>query len=202
MPDPASLPDRRATILDAAKRCFLDRGFLRTSISDVVAISGGSRSTVYAEFGSKEGLFAALIGSILGQMRLPEIPCGAPEKVLPDVGRAYLEQLLDPESLALYRVVLGESAHVRQLGPAIFAAGPRAAAAVLAERMRTWCEEGDLDLADADQAAVLFLGMIEADLHRGAIMWQDVHSPEQIAAHVDVAVGLFLRGARPAERHA
>ena len=105
MPDAPS--GRRDAILRAARLCFLDRGFIRTSISDVIALSGGSRATVYDEFGSKEGLFAALIASILDEMRLPEIADGPPEDVLREVGLAYMAQLMDPEALALYRVVLG-----------------------------------------------------------------------------------------------
>ena len=90
MPDAPS--GRRDAILRAARLCFLDRGFIRTSISDVIALSGGSRATVYDEFGSKEGLFAALIASILDEMRLPDIADGPPEEVRgdPKVQEAYL----------------------------------------------------------------------------------------------------------------
>ena len=38
--------ERRSAILRAARVCFLDRGFLRTSISEIIAISGGSRATI------------------------------------------------------------------------------------------------------------------------------------------------------------
>jgi AcrR family transcriptional regulator len=193
---------RRAAILKAAQLCFLDRGFLRTSISDVIALSGGSRATVYDEFGSKEGLFAALIGAILEQMKLPEIADGPPEKVLREVGLSYMEQLLDPEALALYRVVLGESSHIRQLGPAIFEAGPRAAAAALAERLTAWTRDGSLAVGDPERAAALFLAMVEGDLHRAAILWSRSPSGEQVAANVDAAVELFLYGARSARKAA
>lgn len=195
VPAPA---ERRSAILRAARICFLDRGFLRTSISDIIAISGGSRATIYDEFGSKEGLFAALISSILMDMRLPEIADGPPEKVLREFGHNYLEQLLDPEALALYRVVLGESSHIRQLGPLIFSAGPGPAAAALAQRLRSWTERGELALDDPDRAAGLFLAMLEGDLHRSAIMWDRDPTAEQIHDNVDAAVTLFLRGAQPA----
>lgn len=188
---------RRGAILRAARLCFLDRGFIRTSISDILAISGGSRATVYEEFGSKEGLFAALIASILEQMKLPDIAEGSPGVVLRDVGLGYMEQLMDPEALALYRVVSGESSHIRQLGPEIFAAGPQAAAAALAERLAAWNREGALNLADSQRAAALFLGMVEGDLHRAAILWSRAPTAEEIAANVDAAVELFLLGAQP-----
>ncbi len=189
---------RRAAILKAARLCFLDRGFVRTSLSDIIAISGGSRATVYDEFGSKEGLFAALIASVLEQMGLPEIADGPPEEVLREVGRSYMAQLMDAEALALYRVILGDSSHVRQLGPAIFAAGPRAASAALAGRLKAWADEGALTVGDPERAAALFLAMVEGDLHRAAILWSRAPSDEEIAANVDAAVELFLNGARKA----
>ena len=202
MPSPDLPASRRTAILKAARICFLDRGFIRTSISDIIAISGGSRATVYEEFGSKEGLFAALIASILEQMRLPEIADGPPGKVLREAGLSYMEQLLDAEALALYRVVLGESSHIRQLGPAIFEVGPRAAAEALAERLRGWTRDGELAVEDPKRAAALFLAMVEGDLHRAAVLWSRTPSAEQVAHHVDAAVELFLEGARPRRKAA
>ena len=43
---------------DAAMRLFWDRGFDAVSISDVTAATGVNRRSIYAEFGSKENLFA------------------------------------------------------------------------------------------------------------------------------------------------
>lgn len=189
---------RREQILRAARTCFLDRGFQRTTLSHILALSGGSRATVYEEFGDKEGLFAALVASILDDMSLPAVPDGPPAEVLRELGRSYLEQLLDPEALALYRVVLGESAHMRQLGPAIFHAGPRAATDALTTRFECWVERGELALTDPRQAATLFLAMAEGDLHRAAIMWDRNPSAEEMTDTVDAAVTLFLGGAAPA----
>jgi len=189
---------RRLQMLKAARICFLDRGFLRTTISDVLALSGGSRATVYEEFGDKEGLFAALVTSIIENMSLPAVADGPPAEVLRELGRSYLKQLLDPEALALYRVVLGESAHMRQLGPAIFRAGPQAAIDALAGRFAAWAARGALGPGDPRRASTLFLAMVEGDLHRAAILWHRSPSAEEIADTVDAAVDLFLRGAAPA----
>jgi TetR/AcrR family transcriptional repressor of mexJK operon len=199
MPDDArSL--RRLQILKAARACFLDRGFLRTTLSDVLALSGGSRATVYEEFGDKEGLFAALVRSVLEDMGLPAIADGPPADVLRELGRNYLAQLLDPEALALYRVVLGECGHMRQLGPAIFQAGPKAATDALAARFERWIAGGEVRPGDARELARLFLAMVEGDLHRAAILWARTPSPGEIAATVDAAVAVFLEGAAPVAR--
>lgn len=190
--------DRRQQLLRAARVCFLDRGFLRTTLSDILALSGGSRATIYEEFGGKEGLFAALVASILEDMRLPAVADGPPDEVLRELGRCYLAQLLDPEALALYRVVLGESAHMRQLGPAIYRAGPQSAADALAPRFASWIARGELAAGNPRKSATLFLAMVEGDLHRAAVMWARIPTPEEIADTVDAAVALFLRGAAPA----
>jgi AcrR family transcriptional regulator len=194
--NPASPSDRREAILNAARICFLDRGFVRTTISDIVELCGGSRTTVYEEFGSKEALFKALVSSIIDQMRLPDIPPGPPGDVLRELGLAYMERLMDPETLALYRVALGESAHIRHLGAALFEAGPKSAASALAARMAAWAREGVLDIDDPDRAASLFLAMVEGDLHRSAVLWASTPGVAEIAANVQAATKLFLRGAR------
>lgn len=194
---PESAKSRRAQILHAARICFVDRGFVSTTISHVIALSGGSRSTVYDEFGSKEGLFAAIVADCLMRMELADIPDGPPETVLRKLGLAYMAQLMDPEALALYRVAVGESAHVRQLGEAIFQAGPDAAAAALVVRLQQWVEERRIVADDSARAARLFLAMVEGDLHRSAVMWNRAPSDGEIAANVEAAVALFLAGARP-----
>ena len=188
--------ERRSDILKAARVCFLDRGFVRTSISDIVAVCGGSRTTVYEEFESKEGLFRALVSSVVEEMRLPDLPSGAPDVVLKELGIAYMERLMDPEALALYRVAVGESAHVRQLGPHLFDAGPMRAASALAEHLRAWIADGALQLDDPATAAKLFLALVEGDLHRSALLWANSPTPEDIAVNVEAAAELFLRGAR------
>ena len=59
-----------------------------------------------------------------------------------------------------------------------------------------------LRAGETEQAADAYLGeaaMVEGDLHRGAVMWNEMPSAERTAANVDAAVTLFLRGALPAE---
>ncbi|MGV0852589.1 TetR/AcrR family transcriptional regulator [Mycolicibacterium phlei] len=46
-----------AAIEDAAMKLFWERGFDGVSISDVTDATGVNRRSIYAEFGSKEGLF-------------------------------------------------------------------------------------------------------------------------------------------------
>ncbi len=59
---------RRQAIMEAAAELFLDKGYAATSLADVVRRSGGSLQTLYELFGSKDGLFKALIESRCAQV--------------------------------------------------------------------------------------------------------------------------------------
>lgn len=52
---------RYELIVKTALELFLKNGYEKTSLSDIVAISGGSLASVYTFFESKEGLFQAII---------------------------------------------------------------------------------------------------------------------------------------------
>ncbi len=57
-------PARRASILRAASAAFAERGFAGTSMDDVAAAGGITRLIVYRHFGSKEDLYAAVLGHV------------------------------------------------------------------------------------------------------------------------------------------
>src|SRR5215475_7065572 len=53
--------NRRAAILEAAAQVFFEQGYAATSIDAIIERIGGSKRTIYNEFGSKEGVFTALV---------------------------------------------------------------------------------------------------------------------------------------------
>ena len=52
---------RYELIVKTALELFLEKGYEKTSLSDIVAISGGSLSSIYTFFENKEGLFEAIV---------------------------------------------------------------------------------------------------------------------------------------------
>jgi AcrR family transcriptional regulator len=60
----AALATRRA-ILDAARAILLESGPLTVGVGEIAARAGVARSTVYATFGSRAGLLAALADDVL-----------------------------------------------------------------------------------------------------------------------------------------
>jgi AcrR family transcriptional regulator len=51
----------RRRILDAAERCFLERGFASATVAAIAEAAGTAAETVYAAFGTKVGLLEALV---------------------------------------------------------------------------------------------------------------------------------------------
>ena len=51
---------RRAQILDAAIRCFADKGYSGTSVDDIAALTHLSKGAIYHHFRSKRGILLAL----------------------------------------------------------------------------------------------------------------------------------------------
>jgi AcrR family transcriptional regulator len=75
----ARAAETRRIILGAAGRLFAEKGFAATTISDIAASSGMNRSLVSYHFGSKAGLYGALIESALEEAAaaLRRIPIAA-----------------------------------------------------------------------------------------------------------------------------
>jgi AcrR family transcriptional regulator len=77
----AHLAARRQQIIDAARRCFLRKGFHATSMQDVIAEAGLSIGAVYRYFPSKNDLIVAIaeqvvqeIDTALAQNAVPGMP--------------------------------------------------------------------------------------------------------------------------------
>lgn len=189
---------RRRAILDAARDVFLERGYAGASVDAVVERAGGSKATVYAMFGNKEGLLTALVAD--GAERLAEavdhLPLDMPlEESLRNFGIRFLELIVDPVRLALYRLVVGESGRFPELGDAFFRTGPAAINDRIAVYFRSLAERGLLPTTDPDHLASYFLGAMRADLHFRALFNPTLMpSREQIERHVDFVVSEFLHG--------
>ena len=54
-------PQRRAEILDTARRLFTTRGFQSTSVEDILTEVGIAKGTLYYHFSSKEEILRSLI---------------------------------------------------------------------------------------------------------------------------------------------
>jgi AcrR family transcriptional regulator len=77
--------ETKRRIAGAARRLFAEQGYARTSIAAVAAAAGVAIRTVYAAFGTKQAILAAICDAWLGEAEV--FPLGAQALAEPDAGR-------------------------------------------------------------------------------------------------------------------
>lgn len=192
---------RRQAIVDAARELFLERGYAATTCAEVVARSGGSLATLYALFGTKRGLFEAILRDHAESVMQPlavESVAGDPEQGLLAVGRRYLEGVLEPSVVGWWRAICAEAPHAPELREVFLSeeGGPlqKAISTYLAEKVA----QGQLQLADPVLAAGQFLALVRGQLHHRALAGGVSRAtPQEIERQVGSAVQLFIHGCLP-----
>lgn len=155
---------KRAQITDAAHRLFLANGFAGTSIDAIVAEAGVSKQTLYTYFPTKIELLAAVLYGGISEISLPSgepVTLGNRE----DLRRTLLgfsvqitRKLLDPEAIALVRLVLGEVFRVVELRRVFRDALPGQLLAQVQAILVRAAGLGLIRLPDPDLAARMFVG--------------------------------------------
>lgn len=191
---------RRKAILKAAAHVFLERGFADASIDAVVERSGGSKATVYALFGNKEGLFSAACAEcgeeFAAAIGMADVCTSLPES-LRRVARVYLKVILDPKRLAMFRMVAGDSGRRPESGDIFYRLGPQTASAVVAKFFRECAAKGLMEPTDYEPLADYFLGALRGSLFNRSLL-NPTRAPteKEIERHIDFVVETFLRGCR------
>lgn len=189
---------RRQSFLQAAGDLFIEKGYGATSLADVVRRSGGSLATLYELFGSKAGLFKALIAARVLRITAVFDADGAgerpPEEALGEFGRKMLDLILDPEVIAVQRLVVAESSQFPELATTFFAAGPAQTTRRLEDYLADQAARGRLRVEDPVLAAEHFGGLVKGSLHTRALFGLDHTAPDAMerARRVSQAVTLFL----------
>ncbi|MBO9490379.1 TetR/AcrR family transcriptional regulator [Endozoicomonas sp. G2_1] len=195
----SALSERGILVLKAAQAMFLQHGYDATSLEMVIKESGGSRRTIYNEFGNKEGLFKAVILSKVEdvRLRLDDVSEDADiETTLIYVCRRFLSSILTPESLAMFRLLISKVDKLPDIGQSAYQAGPVTSVEPLAQYLESQRQKGLLSFDCADEAGRLLVGMVDNSMHIRAMIDLDyVPTEQEIDQQVTSAVKLFLSGA-------
>lgn len=120
--------DRRRLILQEATRLFLDEGYGAATTNALVARVGGSKSTIYSYFESKEKLFGAVVDHVLAQLKAATddsaLHGGDHKDSLADLGLRLLTIALSADHIALARLVIGEAHRFPEIGAIYHEHGP------------------------------------------------------------------------------
>jgi AcrR family transcriptional regulator len=165
----------------------------------IIAKAGGSRRSIYQYFGGKEELFSAIIHNscqefmiVLDERKLLDMD---PKTTLISIATQFLDFLMRPKTLALYRVVVGESIRFPELGKILYQAGPEVAYQKLSTYLKLQTKTGLINSYQPELNAKQFFEMVKGDLHFRALIIPDLKvSEKEIQENIHASVDLFLRG--------
>jgi TetR/AcrR family transcriptional regulator, mexJK operon transcriptional repressor len=186
------------SILAAAKRSFLAAGFGAVSMDTIAREAAVSKATVYAHFASKEELFGAVIDRecerYFARFSAGELdPCDV-RASLTVLGRRFLELLLSPDGIALYRIILGEVTRFPRLGEVFWRAGPERQRIQIEAFLKSAAAAGTLALDDTRLAAEQFVSLVRGDVQLHHLLRLEADADRRgINVAVDGAVATFLQ---------
>jgi AcrR family transcriptional regulator len=181
---------KRALIVRAATRLFLELGYDRASLARIAEEAGVSKATLFKQFPTKAALFDAIVIDSWAGGDDAEVPSvGDLTAGLTVLGRQYAELLGRPGMADLFRIVIAELPRFPELAKSHFAEGKLP----YFEAVRTYLvaerDAGAADIADPEMAATQFLGMISNYLFWPTLLvpgW--TVTPQRALAVVDDAV--------------
>ncbi|MBP2299728.1 TetR/AcrR family transcriptional regulator [Azospirillum picis] len=193
---------RYRALLDAASTLFVEKGYAATSLSDVLRLAGGSRTTLYTRFGDKDGLFRAMMeehcARVLAGMTPDTAPDSAadPEERLTRIALHIADTLMAPETTAILRTLISEGVRVPDLVETFVRVGPDRTRARLAACLDELQAAGLIRIEDPEMAAQAFCGMVTGNLllERLILPGRPVDRAA-VETYVRECVRLFLRGA-------
>lgn len=160
---------RREAILEVASQVFVEFGFKRASMIEIVRRLGGSKSTIYGYYPSKEVLFQEVTRAAgEKQIRTAFDELASPnaieniDTVLAKFAEKMVEFMCLPDPMATHRMVLAEAGH-SNVGELFYEAGPKKGIAELADFFTCAMLQGRMQRADPLVAAQQFFALLQAE---------------------------------------
>ena len=193
-------PERVRRILEAAQRHFNEHGLERASVDAIAADAGVSKMTVYNNFGSKEGLFQAVVRDRTAPVvaGVPDVPGAAalepdqPEKALLAIGARFLALARGDDALGALRSVYGVAGAQPEVCRAFYKDGPERVNGELAAYLRRAHSAGTLKVRNPLQAADLFLSMFLGSGHIRGLLKLEMPDSRENRSLLREAVRVFM----------
>jgi AcrR family transcriptional regulator len=190
-------PERVRRILETAQRHFNEHGLERANVEAIAADAGVSKMTVYSNFGSKEGLFQAVVRDrtatvVAGVPGAGALDPDQPEKALLTVGARFLALARGEDALGALRSVYGVAGAQPEVCHAFYTDGPERLNGELAAYLRRAHSAGTLKVRNPLQAADLFLSMFLGSGHFRGLLKLDMPDATEDRALLREAVRVFM----------
>tara|TARA_R110001583_G_scaffold39890_1_gene127802 strand:- start:25777 stop:26433 length:657 start_codon:yes stop_codon:yes gene_type:complete len=196
------LSSRGQLILASAQKLFLKHGYDETSLEMIISEAGGSRRSIYNEFGNKQGLLMSVIQqqviiqtATIASIKTTEL---APSDALKEMCFRFVKGMVSETLVSLFRLVIQVVPKLPELGVLIYEKGPLKGTKPLTDYLMQLDEEGVLAIDDPFYATQMLMEMVKGRLHfKVLLLPNEKISDADIRQHIDKAVGLFLKAYQP-----
>ena len=159
---------RNGKLQRVAANLFLKHGYDGVSIDKIVDAAGGSKSTVYSEFGGKCGLFIRSIENLCREANEPLAQLDYAglnvEQSLKKLGFHILKLITSPRSIELHRLAIAEAAHCPEVGEAWYEHGPKRTTAFVQEILERHKDEFRNTAIPLERIAVMLHDALTGDI--------------------------------------
>jgi TetR/AcrR family transcriptional repressor of mexJK operon len=185
------MAETRSAILRGARPIMLRDGLGGTTLDRVAAEGGIAKMTLYRHFPSKEALFEGLVTATCESMRedLENAPTAATDKPianrLADELNAFTLALIEPDGLALYRLIVADGWRFPDLARIFDRSGMR----VIRRRIADLLETGGVSANHSRQVAAEVVALALGDAYQRALLGiAEEGDGEAFSRQIDVAV--------------
>ncbi len=215
---------KRKAILKVAHEVFCERGYEKTSMNEIAARLGGSKTTLYGYFSSKKLLFQEVMSAAANRNRdeiatyidqsVEVIPAGYRHRIeavfsevenspmdiaaiLKNFGEKFMSMICLPEFQELYRLAVEESGRSKT-GSVFYEVGPLTGRKRIAAFLEVFMKRGQLRQADTDVAAAQLFALLRAELfERYLFRYGEPFDAAEFRQKIEVAIDAFLKIYRP-----
>jgi len=201
-PSTAQAAKLKDKILDAAADVFFTDGYGAASIEAIASRARIAKRTLYSRFRDKAELFEAVVHHVIETLRpanTEQIFRGTGPEILHHIAQTILHAALNPQAIALHRLIIAEAMRFPELNEVMAHVGAREEAVTrIAGLLEQETRLKNLNIKPADTvfAAEQFLQMIVSVPQRRAMGLGKPMTPRELDTWATNTVRLFLDGCR------
>lgn len=189
---------RQKAILNSAVDLFIEHGYEGTSLDKIIKVSGGSRTTIYKTYGSKQGLFLAALQSMVEDLyteyanQYDENRDWEQELIV--FGKIYLTGILTKRALGAARLIYSETVRFPEIGSWFYNEGAQLSYVCFAKVLENHI---DLDFNTLKHISKTYIEMLKSNHYLKALCIPS-YSPSEEMVDEDVRncaniVSVFLK---------
>ena len=170
---------KRLELIEYATGMFIELGYEKASMNQLVKRSGCSKSTLYKHFDSKEALFIAVIDDALQDHLAPIDDINLTdldvEEGLRRIANAGMDVITSEKHISLCRIIYAEAERIPSVGQLYYSHGPERGIGGTATYLEHLVGNGKIECEDPGIAADYFWAML---LHKPMLQrYCDLTSP-------------------------